>query len=187
MGGSLWHGYGKETGHPPIGATAAYISEQGTGEKIISNNASVLIQVTNDLSNVMQDAAAQGERGTLKNYTWVMSPAAERFLLTIRDNLGNYAFRSEMSVGVLLNYPYVVAKGPDFSRKDWEWDVSEVKFVPVPGSALREYYDGADVQLTPVLPTGGFLMPSSLHMYEQRALMGFLNNGGERSEDIKLA
>lgn len=39
---------------------------------------------------------------------WVMAPRTEMYLMTLTDTNGNFVFRSEMSTGKLLGYPYAV-------------------------------------------------------------------------------
>ena len=68
--------------------------------------AATLKTVTNDLANCV--LKLRQANIPMTNCGWIFAPRIEYTLMTIRDSLGNYAFRPEMSTGKLLNFPYAV-------------------------------------------------------------------------------
>jgi len=60
--------------------------------------------VTFDLGRLV--LALEEANVVFANPGWMMAPRTKQYLMTVRDGLGNYAFRAEMLTGRLWGYPY---------------------------------------------------------------------------------
>jgi HK97 family phage major capsid protein len=63
-----------------------------------------LASVTGDLGQLI--LALEEANVAFSNPGWILSPRTAMYLMTVRDGLGNYAFRGEMLTGKLWGYPY---------------------------------------------------------------------------------
>ncbi len=74
---------------------------------LIPANATVnLANVTVDLGNAL--LALMNANVGFTNVGWMFAPRTLVYLMTVRDSLGNYAFRAELLTGKLWGYPYGV-------------------------------------------------------------------------------
>ena len=119
-----------------------------------------LQSVTNDLMGLI--LKLRQANVPMTNCGFLMAPRTEYFLMTLRDKLGNYAFRPEMSTGKLFNFPYAVTTQiPVNLTVGGIANSSEVYFVnfddAMIGDAMQvridvsntaAYYDGANVVST---------------------------------------
>jgi HK97 family phage major capsid protein len=73
---------------------------------LISANATVnLANVTEDLGKLI--LALEEQNIPFIKPGWVFAPRTRQYLMTVRDGLGNFAFRSEMLGGTLWGFPFV--------------------------------------------------------------------------------
>ncbi len=72
---------------------------------VLTANGTVnLANVTADLGNLILQLEESNVAFT--NPGWILSPRDAMYLMTVRDGLGNYAFRGEMMTGKLWGYPF---------------------------------------------------------------------------------
>jgi HK97 family phage major capsid protein len=72
---------------------------------ILTANATVnLVNTTYDLGRMVLQLEESNVAFT--NPGWVFAPRTAMYLMTVRDGLGNYAFRGEMMTGKLWGYPF---------------------------------------------------------------------------------
>jgi HK97 family phage major capsid protein len=69
-----------------------------------TGGAPTLAGVTFDLGRLV--LALEEANVVFANPGWMMAPRTKQYLMTVRDGLGNYAFRAEMLTGRLWGYPY---------------------------------------------------------------------------------
>jgi len=65
-----------------------------------------LDSVTGDLGSLI--LALEESNVMFSNPGWILAPRTKQFLMTIRDGLGNFAFRAEMLTGKLWGWPFKV-------------------------------------------------------------------------------
>jgi HK97 family phage major capsid protein len=123
---------------------------------ILTANATVnLANVTFDLGRMV--LALKNQNVRMIRPGWVFSPRTEMYLQTVRDGLGNFAYRPEMMTGRLWNYPYrTTTQIPDNLGGGTESEIYLCDFVDaVIGEAMgliidasqeAAYYDGTQLQ-----------------------------------------
>jgi HK97 family phage major capsid protein len=79
--------------------------QAAAGNVIDADNSSYdLDSVTGDLGNLI--LALEEANVAFSNPGWMMHPRTAMFLMTLRDGLGQYAFRAEMLTGKLWGWPF---------------------------------------------------------------------------------
>lgn len=73
---------------------------------LVANGTVNLANVTLDLGRLV--LALEEANVVFANPGWMMAPRTKQYLMTVRDGLGNYAFRAEMLTGRLWGYPFKV-------------------------------------------------------------------------------
>jgi HK97 family phage major capsid protein len=123
-----------------VSEDAAFIRSQGVGGEpkglrywasagnIIAANTVSVANVTADLGKsiyTMLDNNVPVTKGA-----WLLSPRSHYYLITVRDGIGNFAFRPEMAAGTLFGYPFFVTTSiPRNLTVGANADCSEVYFV----------------------------------------------------------
>lgn len=74
--------------------------------KLDANATVNLANVTTDLGIVLQTLMDNDVR--MIRVGWIMEPRTWRYLITVRDGNGNYAFKPEMDSGTLFGFPFAV-------------------------------------------------------------------------------
>jgi HK97 family phage major capsid protein len=90
--------------YSPIGlryqaAAANILTQTGAGTYDLDS-------VTGDLGTMI--LALEEANVAFSNPGWIMAPRTRQFLMTLRDGLGNFAFRAEMLTGKLWGWPFKV-------------------------------------------------------------------------------
>lgn len=135
--------------------------------KFNANGTTNLANVTVDLGKALeklmqaditldprQDGSVSGERAG-----WIFQPQIHRYLTTVQNGLGMYAFAPEMARGTLLGYPFRVSTQASASKLGRSANDNPVIFgafrhavigdsmnLMVDASQDAAYYDGANVQ-----------------------------------------
>ncbi len=76
------------------------------GIGVTASAGTTLAQITDDLKN--GQLYLRENNGRMIQPGWLMSPRSFMNLMTVRDGLGHYAFRAEMTAGRLWSHPYAV-------------------------------------------------------------------------------
>ena len=125
---------------------------------IAANGVESLANTTTDLGKLVQQLMKNNIPMTRPR--WFISPRTYRYLTTVRDGNGNYAFRAEMMAGNLWGWPFFWTTNiPETLTSGANSDTTEVYFVDmddmvigesqrliVDASADAAYHDGAAVQ-----------------------------------------
>jgi len=123
---------------------------------IFAANATVnLDNVTIDLGNAVLNLENANVR--MIRPTWYMNPKTKKYLMTVRDGNGNYAFRDEMLRGTLWGFPF--QSTTQIPSNLGSGDKSEVYLTDMADAVIGEstemtidasgeaaYFDGATVQ-----------------------------------------
>ncbi|MGA3315248.1 MAG: phage major capsid protein [Candidatus Korobacteraceae bacterium] len=126
----------------------------------VTSGMTTLQNATNDLATCI--LKLREANIPMTNCGWIIAPQIEYFLSTLRDSLGNYAFRPEMSTGKLLGFPYSVTTQIPVNLTTGEvTNCSEIYFVNfddcfigdtmqvrIDVSNTAAYYDGQQVVAT---------------------------------------
>lgn len=81
------------------------IRYQLASANVLTANSSVsLANTTYDLGQLV--LALEEANVAFTNPGWMFAPRTKQYLMTVRDGLGNYAFRAEMLTGKLWGYPF---------------------------------------------------------------------------------
>ena len=125
---------------------------------IAANGVESLANTTTDLGKLVQQLMKNNIPMTRPR--WFISPRTYRYLTTVRDGNGNYAFRAEMMAGNLWGWPFFWTTNiPETLTSGANSDTTEVYFVDmddmvigesqrliVDASADAAYHDGSAVQ-----------------------------------------
>ena len=69
-----------------------------------TDNATILTQVTGILQAMV--LTLENSFSRMRRVRWTMTPTTEKFLMGLRDNVGNFVYKEEMEKGTLWGYPY---------------------------------------------------------------------------------
>jgi HK97 family phage major capsid protein len=147
-----------------------FIRSQGTeftpkGLRYLASSGNILTATggTPTLAGVTFDLGAmvlslEESNVAFANPGWMMAPRTKQYLMTVRDGLGNYAFRAEMLTGRLWGYPFKVTtqiprnlgSGSDSEVYLVDFDdivIGQTLAVEVAMSTEASYIDPTDGQL----------------------------------------
>ena len=97
---------GDGSGNSPIG----FLNQCAAANKLIvaafaaQDNATLVTAVTAVLNGMV--LTLDMGMSPPRNRVWIMSPVVQRFLMGLRDQVGNYIFKDEMATGKLWGYSY---------------------------------------------------------------------------------